>query len=38
VPAHIEIDCAKGRAAWLSLLGVEEFELTASHTPPRTVF
>ena len=38
VPAHIEIDFGQGTAAWLSLLGVEEFELSATAAPPRTVF
>lgn len=38
VPAHIEIDCDKREAAWLSLLGVEEISLSASAAPPRSVF
>lgn len=38
VPAHIEIDCARGEAAWLSLLGVEEIDLTVASAPARTVF
>ena len=38
VPAHIEIDCAQGTAAWLSLLGVEELKLSDRAAPARSVF
>ena len=38
VPAHIEIDCAQGTAAWLSLLGVEELKLSDPAAPTRSVF
>ena len=38
VPAHIEIDCSAGTAAWLSMLGVEELRLADEQAPPRSVF
>ncbi len=38
VPAHIEIDGATGKAAWLSMLGVEELNLSEAAAPPRSVF
>ncbi|MDH4382452.1 MAG: metallophosphoesterase [Gammaproteobacteria bacterium] len=38
VPAHIEIDFEAGVAVWRSLMGEEQFSLSADATPARTVF
>jgi Icc-related predicted phosphoesterase len=38
VPARVELDLTEGRAVWMSLLGTEELDLTASVVPARTVF
>jgi len=38
VPAHIEIDFGAGVAVWRSLMGEEQFSLSADATPARTVF
>jgi len=37
VPAHIEIDLARGSATWRSLLGEEALRLTDSAAPARTL-
>ena len=38
VPAHIEIDLEAGSAAWKSMMGSEQLQLSDAGTPPRTVF
>lgn len=38
VPARVELDFAAGRATWVSLLGIENLDLNASHAPERSVF
>ena len=38
VPARVELDFTEGRATWVSLLGTEEMDLTASRVPERSVF
>jgi Icc-related predicted phosphoesterase len=38
VPARVELDLEEGRATWLSILGTETVDLTASTVPTRTVF
>ncbi len=38
VPARVELDFTEGRATWVSLLGIEEVDLTASRAPERSVF
>jgi len=38
VPAHIEIDFEAGVAVWRSLMGEEQFSLSADAAPARTVF
>jgi Icc-related predicted phosphoesterase len=38
VPAHIELDLIANSAQWVSLLGTEEFVLSATAPPARTVF
>ena len=38
VPARIELDLDAGTARWVSLMGVEEVDLTAGARPARTVF
>ena len=37
VPTRIEIDFDAQTATWLSLMGVEEIDLTVTTTPPRTL-
>jgi Icc-related predicted phosphoesterase len=37
IPTRVEIDLSRQRATWLSLMGVEEIDLTAAEAPPRTV-
>ena len=37
-PTCIEIDFDAQQATWMSLMGVEQIDLTAATTPPRTLF
>jgi Icc-related predicted phosphoesterase len=38
MPSHIEIDLGEGWAAWRSMMGREELDLSAPAAPPRSVF
>jgi Icc-related predicted phosphoesterase len=38
VPARVELDFTEGRATWVSLLGREGLDLTATDAPERSVF
>ena len=38
IPAHISIDLDEGTAAWTSLMGREEADLSAAQAPARSVF
>ena len=38
IPTRVELDLDEQRATWVSLLGIEEINLTDLVTPPRTVF
>ncbi len=38
VPAHVELDLTENTAKWVSLLGTEEFDLSAGVAPERTSF
>jgi Icc-related predicted phosphoesterase len=38
VPARIELDLDAGTARWVSIMGVEEVDLTSATVPARTVF
>jgi Icc-related predicted phosphoesterase len=38
IPTRVELDLDEQRASWISLLGTEEIDLTATATPARTLF
>jgi Icc-related predicted phosphoesterase len=38
VPTYIEIDLTANTARWVSILGTEEFDLTGTEAPARTLF
>ena len=38
VPARVELDLEEGTATWVSILGTETVDLSASEVPMRTVF
>jgi hypothetical protein len=37
-PTFVDLDLDAGIATWVSMIGVEEFDLTSTTTPERTVF